>query len=274
MGFSALAILALLCGFADQLYQQGDYQMAALEYSRLLYEAGDTLSMPEEALKLARCRHLLGDPEGALSLYTYLIGGLPDGDWKARALLGAGAVYADLGFTSLSEESYWEAAEAALDSDLVYRGLLLQSLSPLHRFEWSRSSEMLGSISRQWEGERGTLASQLSLMASSGRDLPRRSPFWCGVASAVLPGSGQILSGHTRDGLIALGMTAATGALLYVSIEEDNLSTSILLGWLSFSFYGANIYGGSRAAEYYNSTRRRELLQEVYGRLETRYASD
>ncbi len=274
MGFAALAFLALLGNFADQLYDNGDYRMAALEYSRILYETGDTLGHSEEALKLARCRHLLGEMEESLSLYTYLIEGLPEGDGRAKALLGAGSVYADLGFHTLSVDAYSEAAGTSVDSELAYRSRLLEALAPLHRFQWSRSSTELRSLAQQWDGDRGLLAADLSSLASRGEHLPRRSPFWCGLASAILPGSGQMLCGHTTDGLIAFGMTVATGALLYVSIDEENLSTSILLGWLSFSFYGANVYGGSRAAEYYNSTRRRELLEEVYSRLDDRYGPD
>ena len=259
----------LLAGFADQLYTQGDYQMAALEYSRLLYQSGDTLGMPMEALRLARCRHLTGDYSGALELYGFLAGNLPDDDDRARALLGEGAVYAEMGFYGVSAGSYEEAASLAREEDLLFRSRLLSALAPAHEFRWEDSGRELEELAGSWQGDRGLLARELSATVYGGTDLPGRSPFWCGLASALVPGSGQMLCGHTLDGLTALGMTAATGALFYISLEEDNLSTSILLGWLSVSFYGANIYGGSRAAGYYNAARRRELLEEVYERLDS-----
>lgn len=268
MGFAAAAILILIGGFADELYMQGDYGMAALEYSRVLFETGDTLGHPEEALRLARCRHLLGDLDSATYLYNYLIQGLANGDDRARALLGAGSVYAELQFHDMSREAYAEAAAVAEEDELVFRSELLGALAPMHRFHWTQSSAALSAVGRRWQGERRLLAEELSVLASRGENLPRRDPFWHGVASALIPGSGQLLCGHTWDGLTALGMTAAAGTLFILSLDEDNLSTSILLGWLSLSFYGANVYGGSRAAEYYNAARRRELLQEVYHRLD------
>ncbi|MFO8182767.1 MAG: hypothetical protein R6U39_01205 [Candidatus Aegiribacteria sp.] len=268
MGFASAAILILMGGFADELYTQGDYGMAALEYSRVLFEAGDTLGHPEEALRLARCRHLLGDLESSIFLYDYLIQGLPDGDDRARALLGAGSVYAELQYHDMSREAYAQAASAAEEDELLFRSELLMALAPMHRSHWSQSSAELSAVGQRWQGDKRLLAEELSALASRGERLPGRDPFWCGVASAVIPGSGQLICGHTRDGLTALSMTAATGALFILSLDEDNLSTSILLGWLSLSFYGANVYGGSRAAEYYNSARRRELLQEVYHRLD------
>ena len=116
MGCASLALLVLLGGFADQLYEQGDYDLAALEYSRILYESGDTLGHPDEALRLARCRHLLGEGESSLFLYTRLIEELPEGDDRAMALLGAGAVYADLCFFTLAADAYSEASNTAVDS--------------------------------------------------------------------------------------------------------------------------------------------------------------
>jgi tetratricopeptide (TPR) repeat protein len=268
MGLHALAILTLVFGFADQLYESGDYEMAALEYARILYSEEDTLDQPEAALRLARCWHALGRFEESLGLYGRLMADLPDHDYRASAALGAGTVYADMGFFSRSEELYTLAAETARDSELVYRGELLAALTPLYRQDWLTGNDRLSQVAARWSGERRELAADLAVLAARGENLPGRSPVWCGLASALVPGSGQMLCGHVKDGLTAFGLTVATGALFYLSLEEENLSTTILLGWLTFSFYGANIYGGSRAAEYYNTTRRRELYEEVRDRLE------
>jgi hypothetical protein len=268
MGLAALALLALVSGFADQLYEQGDYEMAALEYARILYEEGDTLSRPLEALRLARCRHILGDYEHSLNLYAWLAENLPAGDYRAMALLGAGAIYSDLGMYSMSEEAYSGASATAVDSELVFRGDILESLAPLHRLDWARSSTELAEVAQRWRGARGELALQLARLADRGEELPYRSPFWCGASSALLPGSGQLMCGHTSDGLLSLGMTAASGVLFYLSLEEENTATAILTGWLAFSFYGANVVGGSRAAQYYNAEQRREHFYRIYDHLE------
>jgi hypothetical protein len=268
MGSAALAVLTLLAGFADQLYEQGDYDLAALEYARVLYESGDTLSHPADALRLARCWHLLEDHERSLNLYTFLVEGLPEGDHRAMALLGAGAVYSDLGMYTLAREAYAEAGATAVDDDLAFRGELLESMLPLHRMEWTLSSGELSEVALRWEGARRMLAQGLSELAAEGEELPYRSPFWCSASSALLPGSGQLMCGHTSDGLLALGMNAAAGVLFYLALEEENTATAILTGWLAFSFYGANVLGGGRAARYYNAEQRREHFYRIYDRLE------
>lgn len=269
MGLTAVAVLACIMSFADELYEQEDYELATLEYSRILWEEGDTLNCPDAVLRLARCCHILGRYEQSLSFYTYLADRLPEGDFKAMAALGAGSVYADLGFFSRSREFYQIAAITAFDQDLAFKGELLGALTPLYRGEWTSSSIELSQVAQVRQGDQRLFAEELAEIADRGENLPRRSPLWCGIASAILPGSGQIICGHTTDGLIAFGMNAAIGTIFYLSLEEENTSTSILLGWLALSFYGGNIYGGSRAAEYYNIARRRELFEEVHDRLQS-----
>ena len=127
---------------------------------------------------------------------------------------------------------------------------------------WNESSTELAVLSEGnsiWSAE----ASRLTVLAESGEHLFRRSPFWCGLSSAVIPGSGQIFCGHTKDGLIALGMNAIMGYLFYQSIVEEEIALAVLFGWLSLSFYGGNIYGGIRAADTYNSARERELFEQI-----------
>ena len=80
-----------------------------------------------------------------------------------------------------------------------------------------------------------------------------------------------MICGHYTDGIIALGVNGALTWLFVESLHEGNITTSVLLGWLGLSFYGGNIYGGSRAAVTYNSARRRELLDEVTGILENEH---
>lgn len=267
MGLVAVALLALTASFADRLYDQGDYDLAALEYSRLIYERGDTLECTQEALRLARCWQRLGQLDRSLSLYRYLLDRLPEGDDRARAALGAGSVCAERSFYGRARALYHQASASAASDDLAFRGQLLGALTLLYQERWNGGSAELRQVASEWSGERRRVAEDLARMADAGSDMSYKSPLWCGLASAVLPGSGQMICGHTQDGLIALGMTAATGSLLYLSLEEDNTTTSVLLGWLGLSFYGGNVYGGVRAANYYNTAQRRNLYDGIRTRL-------
>jgi len=250
-------------GFADYLYGLGEYDLAAAEYLRVIYSNGeDTLACPIAALRLARCWHELGRTDEALYLYGYIESKAADVELKADAMMGAGSVLEESGNYGAARELYSVASVTSESADLMARAQIMASLMDARLGKWAASAEELREISLR-EGPFRDISGNLASLVAEGQNLPYRSPLWCGVSSAIVPGSGQIFCGHYTDGIIALGVNGAMAWLFYESLQENNTTTSVLLGWLGLSFYGGNIYGGSRAAETYNSARRRELLDEV-----------
>lgn len=258
-------------GFADYLYDQGEYGMASQEYLRIIYAHDeDTLACPLASLRLARCWQELGCREDALFLYTFLHRNLSDTELRAGAMMGAGAVLEESGNFDSARDLYTDAAVTSEDAEIVARAGIMASLMYARMGNWEASAEELRTISSTG-GSCSDISSSLAAKVAEGQSLPHRSPLWCGISSALLPGSGQMFCGHYTDGIIAFGVNGALAWLFVESLREDNKTTSVLLGWLGLSFYGGNIYGGSRAAETYNSARRRELLEEVSGILEDQH---
>jgi tetratricopeptide (TPR) repeat protein len=258
-------------GYADFLYSSGEYELAAGEYLRIIYaNDADTISCPLVSLRLAGCLRELDRFSDALFLYTFLGANLPDRDMRAGALMGAGAVLEEIGEFTSARLAYVDAVRTAVDIEIKNRADIMAGLMYARMGRWDSSAEELSRISSSG-GPFASGAEQLAEIVSRGSSLPVRSPFWCGLSSAVLPGSGQMICGHFTDGVIALGVNGLMGYLFYESLREENTTTSVLLGWLSLSFYGGNIYGGSKAARTYNSARRRELLEEITGIIENEY---
>lgn len=269
MGTLLAALLILLpCAeenrdFADFLYDSGEFGMAATEYLRIIHSnGGDTLADPASSLRLARCLQELGRRGDAIHLYRTLHTGLTEGDDRAMALLGEASILEEYGGYEYSRELCLEATAIATEPSVRDRGSVMASLMLARQGDWSGSSMELSQLASEGGPMSGS-ASVLSGMVASGERLPRRSPFLCGLASALVPGSGQAICGHYTDGLIALGMNGLMGYLLYEAISDGDTATTVLFGWLGISFYGGNIYGGARAAETYNSARRRELFEEI-----------
>ncbi len=258
-------------GFADYLYSNGEYELAAGEYLRIIHaDNADTLSCPLVSLRLAGCLQKIGRFSDALFLYTYLGDHLTDRDMQAGALMGTGAVLEEICEFSSARLAYVDAVNTAVDIEIKNRADIMAGLMYARMGRWESSAEDLTRISSSG-GPFASEAERLAGVVSRGSSLPERSSFWCGLSSAVLPGSGQMICGHFTDGVIALGVNGLMAYLFYESLQEENTTTSVLLGWLSLSFYGGNIYGGSKAARTYNSARRRELLEEITGILENEY---
>ncbi|MEN8208919.1 MAG: tetratricopeptide repeat protein [Candidatus Fermentibacteria bacterium] len=258
-------------GFADYLYALGEYDLASGEYLRIIYEHDeDTLACPLVSLHLARCLQELGRAEDAFSLYTYLQRNLSEPDLRAGAMMGAGSVLEESGNFGYARELYTEAAITSEDTEIRARAGIMASLISARTGNWAVSAEELSVLASDG-GPLSDLSSSLAAKVAEGEFLSHRSPLWCGISSAVVPGSGQMVCGHYTDGIIALGVNGALAWLFIESLHEGNTTTSVLLGWLGLSFYGGNIYGGSRAAVTYNTARRRELLDEVTGILENQH---
>jgi tetratricopeptide (TPR) repeat protein len=251
--------------FAAELYGSGRWEMAALEYMRLLHAAGDTLQAPLPALRLARCWQRLGRPSEALTLYSRLSSGLAAGDTAAMASLGAGSVLESMGMDPEARGLFLRAAAQAESPELLGTGRALAALSLGRTGDWERAESELEGLAGL--PETAPLARGLLEEVRRAQDLPSRSPLACAGASAVLPGLGQTVCGRPRDGLNALLTTGATGLLLYQSLEEESVAGGLLSGWLFLSFYGGNVYGGWRAAEAYNGSARRRLYSDIAARL-------
>lgn len=250
-------------GFADYLYRLGEYDMASQEYLRIIYAHDeDTLTCPLASLRLARCWQELGRREDAFCLYTFLHRNLSDTELRAGAMMGAASVLEESGNLDYARELYVEASVTSEDTEIVARAGIMAGLMNARMGNWETSAEELRMISST-AGPFSEISLSLAAKVAEGQYLPHRSPLLCGISSALLPGSGQMICGHHTDGIIAFGVNGALAWLFYESLQEDNTTTSVLLGWLGLSFYGGNIYGGSRAAVTYNSARRRELMEEV-----------
>lgn len=102
----------------------------------------------------------------------------------------------------------------------------------------------------------------------------RRSPVVAGLASTVLPGSGQIYAGHVGDGLmsfVATGTLAlSTYALLAHGIDEDRaweVGVGGVLGVMATGTWASNVLGAvqgaKRANRHHELRRNEEALREA-----------
>ena len=83
------------------------------------------------------------------------------------------------------------------------------------------------------------------------------------IASAALPGSGQILNGFYRDGLGAFVFCALTGLFLFTNIDDNNEAGIALGGILFASAYTGNVIGGYKSPVIRKNRKRGELIEKI-----------
>ena len=96
--------------------------------------------------------------------------------------------------------------------------------------------------------------SQLNVIADELATHKRKSPLLAGILSGILPGSGQVYSGKTGQGIAALLLTSGLSLVVIENFNKrgpDKFET-IFFGSVFTVFYIGNIYGAAFSAKIVN----------------------
>jgi hypothetical protein len=95
-----------------------------------------------------------------------------------------------------------------------------------------------------------------------------KSPFWAGVMSAIVPGSGKIYAGKTGSGIASMIAAAGFGLITWENYRKlgINNAKTIVFGSIFTANYISNIYGSVMSVkiienEYRNGTHNQILFQ-------------
>jgi len=94
-------------------------------------------------------------------------------------------------------------------------------------------------------------------------ELPRKSPLFAGILSAIVPGSGHMYAGHYGDGTTALLLNGLFIAGTAVAVHQENYAVAGVVGVIGLPFYIGNIYGAANAATKWNLGVRKGLRNSL-----------
>jgi len=239
----------------DSLLKHGFDVDAAREFRRLLWEdRGQSLGAPASSAGLTHLK--LG-----LSLATS--GRLQN---AALELSTAGRLNADLaepaqtalaGFYAQSERYDLAAFEISdllvFTRDSARRAELNAAVGWLHLQE----GDITSSASSYEIAGKPDVAYSLRLAGTA----PRRSPTLAAVLSSFVPGSGEIYTGRTGPGLLALVVTAGSLAWAIVAARGDDwVSASVIVSTLFWRFYNGSRANAVAFADQYNVAARQRRI--------------
>lgn len=249
--------------FANFLYEQGDYLRAASEYQRYLFY--QPVESDQIYYQIGLCYRLGGKSEKAIRTFETFLHTFPDSQLTNGAHYHIGVSY----FLMEQFQQSLNNLDAALPhiTNLRYRGASqeLIGLSYLMQKRWLEADKIFNGLQESDVAEVRENARQYQNYALQGTQLPRRSPFFAGILSTILPGAGRLYTGRIGDALTSLLTVGLTGWQAYDGFRENGLSSA--KGWgfgaLSGIFYAGNIYGSVISARVYN----RHVEDEFLGSL-------
>jgi hypothetical protein len=250
--------------FAEALAEEGECWRAATEYKRIAFLGNRPALRYWSQMRIGWCHLRQGDFEESRSefLRAALLSGTPRE--RNDALFLAGASFFGEGDYPRCEDALLQMAPEPDNSKAAEIRELLRGMTSMAVGEWNAGAERISAVSQSTTDpivRRNSLL--LGQAARNGRHLSRRNPAVAATMSALLPGSGQIYSNRTRDGVRHFLFNGLLVYWLVRLIDEENYAGAFLIAGVELPFYLGNVLGAKKSAERFNRSRRWEHLDRA-----------
>jgi TolA-binding protein/TM2 domain-containing membrane protein YozV len=238
-----------LFAFAQSLYSAGEYYRAIGELQRFLFFQPDH-PLASTALLTIGLAYFCGERWlQAFEVFRQVTRTAPDATMRAEAALWMAETRARGGDQVEAIRLYQELVRQYPASVIAQRAAYLRGWGYVQQRQWAEAREAFAQIDPQSpyyaSGER--LAAVLAIPP----ELPQRSPTVARVLSTVLPGAGQMYTGHTLDGLIGLGLHGALIAGTIGAIGAGLEGAAGISAFFTWGFYRTQrSYAASLAQEF------------------------
>lgn len=254
--------------FADSLFQEGDYLNAAHEYKRLLVLQPHAPRSDFIAFRVAASYQNAGKLENAIRAYQVLINTYAKSVLVARARNNIAQCHILLGDSEHALASLKRFIVEHKESDLAPRAHFTIGMLHVDKGEWTQASGVWNDVFLAYpESSFAKVSDRLSRTLRNTDGLPRRSPTTAGALSALVPGSGQIYSGSTINGLYTFVSVAVLGSASFYYAGQERYEVAVPVGVLGLFLYGNSIYQSIQTARAFNVQHeaqfRNKIQQEI-----------
>ena len=203
-----------LMGFANYLYQKGEYYRAVSEYKRLHHFFPSSPLVQKAALQIGRAYMAGGDHQEAIRYWRLRLEnpGQEDESFnQIRILLG-------LSLLDINKDRPFRLRQENVNK-------AFQQFSGVRDF--GHESRLVSDFRSDWEK----------------RPTPDyKSPWLAGVMSAAVPGAGSFYSGRYLEGTYAFFLTFLFGLAAHNAIQYGQPELGVVFGFFTLTFYGGSIY--------------------------------
>jgi TolA-binding protein len=248
-----------ILGFADALFQDGDYFRAITEYKRFLF-----LYPHDPRAERARLRiglaYLRGQQwEEARQTFARLAQQHPEADVGREAAFLLGETAYQQGRYAQAIADWRAVAERYAQTPEGEKARYRLGWGYLRTRQWPEAAESFASVAAT--SPLYPSAQALAEAARQGEELPRKSPALAGVLSALVPGTGHFYTRRYRDGTLALLLNGAFLAAGIEAVQAGNEAAAGLLLFFEAAWYAGAIYGAMNAAHKFNRDTAERFLQ-------------
>ena len=248
-----MPVSAQMSDFADSLFQEGDYLNAAHEYKRILFLHPNIPRIDFIAFRVAASYQNAGQLAKAIPAYRFLIDTYPNSPLVARSTNNIAQCHILLGARERGITSLENFLSKHKGSNLAPLAHFTIGMLHIDKNQWKQAGRVWNDVSSVYpDSPFAEVSVRLARRVKNADTLPHRSPTVAGVLSVLVPGSGQVYSGKTVDGLYAFMSVAVLGSASVYYSSKERYEVAVPVAVLGVFFYGNNIYQGIRSAQTFN----------------------
>jgi tetratricopeptide (TPR) repeat protein len=246
-------------GFAESLYEEGDYFRAIGEYKRYIYLAPTDNQAEKAAFRIAEGYfHAKRWAEAIIACDQYL-SKYPASYRYFEMLYFKGRVEKFSGRYEDSLRSF-ELITNANAPNYMDKAQYQKALVKLERTDWRGTQDALRQVP---PGSPLFPAASLFAAEIEKMELPYKSPATAGLLAAVLPGAGHLYAERPRDALVAFLLN---GAFIWGTVElfhHDNYMAGSVFAFFELGWYSGNIYSAVSSVHKYNRNKESDFIQKM-----------
>ena len=251
-------------GYAEQLFESGDYQAARREYKRFLFYQPDTEFTDVADYRIAQSYYYQNESDRAECLFHEFLAAHPNSPFRFQSQLMIGQLQFDAGAYSLARTTLFELLHANEHTKVEAAAHYLRGWCYIHTKDWNKAITELRRVGTlQIDTAQRKEARQLADTLLKETPLPHKSPQMAEWLSTVVPGSGQLYVGSVKKGILA---AALSGTFIYLAVDAIrerryvDCTGIVLVGW---QFYWGNRINARQLASEYNKNHEQELIQTL-----------
>ena len=257
-----------LLGFAQSLFREGDYLNALHEYQRYLFLYPNTAQADFVQLHIAAAYQNIGRLEAAIEAYQSLIQNYPQSPFIERARSNIAQCQLLNGNQATSIASLRQFLSDYPASDLAPRAQFIIATIYMDRKDWAAAMQEWQQVRTKYsQTPFSEMSDQLIQIAQQAELLPRRSPSTAGLLSVLLPGLGQVYSGHYSAGVYSLLVVGATAAGTAYYIDQERYEIAIPVGIIGLFLYISNVYHSLQYVKAFNHEHEDQLRDRLRKRI-------
>jgi TolA-binding protein len=250
-----------LFAFGQSLFADGEYYRAIGELQRFLFfQPGHPLT-PEAQLTIGLAFFCGERWLQASEMFRYVARTAPDAAMRAEAALWMAETHARGGDPMEAIRLFRELMRQYPAGVITQRAAYLIGWGYVRQRQWIEARDAFAQVDAPspYHASAERLAATLAIPP----ELPHRSPAVAKTLSTVLPGSGQIYTGHTLDGLIGLGLHGALIAGTAGAVMAGLEGAAGIGAFFTWGFYSTQRSNAATLAQDFNALAEERFIGQL-----------